>query len=661
MLKNFIIYLCYLRKIYDDKNIIYKIISNFLEYSEHLLDIALNNIEIYDLYHFNKETIIYSYLIDDDKKISLNKFQSKYTNLLNKCEKKKYLSQKMLELICKKYEQKDAISPDVIFNIKNRYLKQIKINIKKEVFSGASSAKLNYLTISSAFQEIKDELQLIKLKIGLNKLNGEIVIDNYLNSYLNIPAEFLSLRKSSSIILNKLIKKNHEKLNFIKPSKKIINSTLDLIFKIKKNLDEGEVGTSLRDKLNKLESILSSYIKGKKNDKPLYKLKTPLIKLDKVERNLLSFILKNDAYKFSNKISVADSDDSDLDFIINFFFELKNKASETIHINEKENLQFFSLFKKLEELPEKNDIKSDNASYSALINIIFPSEKNDFLEKENKVDYLLTLVDIKDDNLCNVKNKYLKYKKSLDKLPEKLINIIDASYFEIDEERYKKFINKYGIKKNSKEIFEYLGNIIEYIMPYKIIETIEDEEKVIENDSINNYKKREVYTIDIQQKYFKKEEELRNNILDLFEKDPKFITYITNYYWIKLNNYVKDNRKIFMDKIQSMIEKMESKYLLYLKLKKMKNIFSELKKYRFNIQEYFNNFVEEHCKEYLPTKKKKISEKVVEEQVITNFNYFIERLKEYICDINEKVELTDNEPGEFVLKLFLEKIGFNIY
>ena len=116
-----------------------------------------------------------------------------------------------------------------------------------------------------------------------------------------------------------------------------------------------------------------------------------------------------------------------------------------------------------------------------------------------------------------------------------------------------------------------------------------------------------------------------------------------------------------MDKIQSMIEKMESKYLLYLKLKKMKNIFSELKKYRFNIQEYFNNFVEEHCKEYLPTKKKKISEKVVEEQVITNFNYFIERLKEYICDINEKVELTDNEPGEFVLKLFLEKIGFNIY
>ena len=116
-----------------------------------------------------------------------------------------------------------------------------------------------------------------------------------------------------------------------------------------------------------------------------------------------------------------------------------------------------------------------------------------------------------------------------------------------------------------------------------------------------------------------------------------------------------------MNNIQSMIEKIENKYLLYLKLKKMKNIFNELKKYRFNIQEYFNNFVAEHCKEYLPIKKKKISENVVEEQVITNFDYFIKRLKEYICDINENVELTEDEPGEFVLKLFLEKIGFNIY
>ena len=165
----------------------------------------------------------------------------------------------------------------------------------------------------------------------------------------------------------------------------------------------------------------------------------------------------------------------------------------------------------------------------------------------------------------------------------------------------------------------------------------------------------------LQRKYLKREEELRNNILDLFEKDPKFITYFTNYYWIKLNNYVQDNKKIFMDKIQSMIEKIENKYLLCLKLIKMKNIFNELKKYRFNMQEYFNNFVAEQFKEYLPNKKKKISEKVVEEQVITNYNYFVKRLKEYIFDINEKVELTEDEPEEFVLKSFLEKIGFNIY
>ena len=90
-----------------------------------------------------------------------------------------------------------------------------EINIKNEVFSKALAVSINYLTISSVFSEINNELQIIKLKTRLAKLNGEIFIDKYLNSYLNIPVEFLSLRKCSSFILNKLIKKNHKKLNFI--------------------------------------------------------------------------------------------------------------------------------------------------------------------------------------------------------------------------------------------------------------------------------------------------------------------------------------------------------------------------------------------------------------------------------------------------------------
>ena len=96
-----------------------------------------------------------------------------------------------------------------------------------------------------------------------------------------------------------------------------------------------------------------------------------------------------------------------------------------------------------------------------------------------------------------------------------------------------------------------------------------------------------------------------------------------------------------MNKIQSLIEKIDNEYILFLKLEKMKNIFNELKVYHFNIEKYFKNFAEE--------------------QVITNFNFFTKKLNEYIGDVNEIVELTEDEPGEFVLKLFLKKIGFNIF
>lgn len=59
-------------------------------------------------------------------------------------------------------------------------------------------------------------------------------------------------------------------------------------------------------------------------------------------------------------------------------------------------------------------------------------------------------------------------------------------------------------------------------------------------------------------------------------------------------------------------------------------------------------------------KKKKISETEAEKQDITDINYFIKRLKEYIGNTNENVEITKEEPGEYVFKLFLEKIGFNL-
>ena len=85
-------------------------ISNSLEYSEKLLDMASNNIQIYDLYHFNKESLIYSYLIGKNKEFSLGDFEFKYISLIDKCKQKRYLSQEMLKYICNKYKERNSIN-----------------------------------------------------------------------------------------------------------------------------------------------------------------------------------------------------------------------------------------------------------------------------------------------------------------------------------------------------------------------------------------------------------------------------------------------------------------------------------------------------------------------------------------------------------------------
>ena len=54
---------------------------------------------------------------------------------------------------------------------------------------------------------------------------------------------------------------------------------------------------------------------------------------------------------------------------------------------------------------------------------------------------------------------------------------------------------------------------------------------------------------------------------------------------------------------------------------------------------------------------KKFENKTKDVGIIT-FNYFKEKIKTYIGDINDKVEITGEEPSQFVLKLFLKKIGF---
>jgi len=685
LLLNFISYLCLLKEYYNKKGEIYQIISNFLEYSNHLIDVASNNIQIYDLYHFNKETIIYSYRNNENKTFLSSKFKAQYHLLLEKCKKKRYLSQEMLKYIHGKYKEKSLVDEGKTISMKRDYLKKEKINISQEIFLRASEPRTNYLDIASTLKEIKNELQVIKLKTRVTKLEESLFLDKYLNSYLNIPGKFSIFRKSVSLILDKIIQNNYEKLNFIKPSDKIINLTLEFITQMKKKLLSAEnySKSNLRTKMKILEETLMKYNnRNKKTIKDsINELKIPLIKLDESEKKMIASALENNIYYGNyNNISVENGDDINLDLIINYLFELKGKTSKTIHINEQENLKFYSLSKEIEKLPERNEkdnlkealekieqilemvFKSEEVTYTELLDFLFNTDKTNFMDIDDKIDYLLSFLSIKEKKLCKIKRKFKKAKNNIKEIKIKLINFMNSGYFKGNIEKYEKFINKYKIKVNSKEIFEYLDNIINYIIPFDLHSEKKKEIKQennteeMEDDSEDEYLIKKDYSIGYCEKYLNKEKELRKNINELFEKDPKFITYISDYFWVKTSIYLKDREKNFMENLESIINKFENKYLLFLKLKKLKSILDKLEIYNFDIKKHFSEFISKY-EELLPKKRKKIGQNGGTQIGIKDLNTFIIKIKDYLGNANEGVKITAEEPGQFVFNLFLKKIG----
>ena len=63
--------------------------------------------------------------------------------------------------------------------------------------------------------------------------------------------------------------------------------------------------------------------------------------------------------------------------------------------------------------------------------------------------------------------------------------------------------------------------------------------------------------------------------------------------------------------------------------------------------------------EILPKKKLKTGEGKSSVAGITNFNAFVNKIKEYIGDAKENVEISGKEPSQFILQLFLKKVGLN--
>ena len=156
-------------------------------------------------------------------------------------------------------------------------------------------------------------MEEIELKVKFSKFEHELNLDKYINSFLQTPGEFSLFRKSASLILDRIIRKNHEKLKFIQPNEKIINFTLKLISNIKAQLGvfnkKNKVATSIKTKLNKLTTTLISYKNQKVNEKKdkvvIEKLNYTLIIFENKEKLFLDInIKKKEEYKYLNKITV---------------------------------------------------------------------------------------------------------------------------------------------------------------------------------------------------------------------------------------------------------------------------------------------------------------------------------------------------------------------
>ena len=677
LFQNFIDYLFFLRQLYSEKNKRNKIISNFLEYSENVIDIAIKNIKIYDLYHFNKEIVIYSYCNKDKDYFFSHKFKNLYSKLLNNCKKGKYLSIEMFKYIYNKYDKKKLVDHRFSEVVLEKYCKIKKLDVGKQIFKEADELRMKYLNYKLLSSEMEYNIETINLKAKISKLEGELKLDKYINSFLEVPGQFSLFRKSASIILNKIINNNQEKLKFISPSETVINSTLYLTSTIKKEIavhKESTISKSIKNKLEQLEKKLEEYKyrNKKESNKKVEKLKFPLINLSEGEKEFLAKNLKKESEeKKPSKITVSDVDDKDLEFIINYLFELRDDTSEIIHINNKDMLKHYSFPDSRGPLPEKkkyDDLeaaikniktviecipKYDKVSYAQLIDFMFGPRKDTFLKMENKIDYLLTFLNIDIMKLGDIKDNYIKMNNNMLTKVRKTQNFLNSIYKESNEEKYQKFIKKYKIKVDSKAIFDYLDFIFLYIYC-----KMEEEIPYEPENNLGDYKP--LALLDIAKIFRDKEKIKRNEINDIFEKDNKIITYITNYLNTEFQKFFEKGLKEFKDNLAELEKEIAEKNLLYLKSEKIREIIFSLKLYFFDIETHYNDYVLKNEDNLPPIKYLKINENEKQEVGgIENFGNFINILKKYIGDTKEQVEMIGREPSQFVFNLFLQKIGLN--
>ena len=673
-LDKFLNYLLFVLRFFPKDSKIEKIIINFFKYLNYMIDIASKNILLFDIYHFKKECNIYA---DDYKEEFLSEnFNKFYSELLKRCSKQKFLSIEMLKFVHKNLYNLNLSLPLNKYILIDNYIKK-KDNIKKKIYDIIFKIKKYYLDLELFETKINYELRILSLENEIKEITGNLKIDKYYDSFFEKPGDFALIRKNINLILDRIIKKNFNKLNYNQPNIKIIKLSFGFISKLKNKLNtintnnknDLDLINNIKNKLKELEIILTKYqnfLNKNLVKEKISKLNLPLIYFNENEKkflkeNIINFTDRN----FKNFIQ--SNEDKILEIIINYLYELKEIGNETIHISDKDKIKFYCFSKNIEinQQPDNDDsfkealdkikyvikIQSnvDNLTYENLVDYTFNNPINKLMVTNDKIKYLLSFLNIKKNKLKEIKEKFDSFKKKMELKSSKILDFLNFINPEHKLEKFNNFIKKYEIKNDYNKIIDYLNVLINFSMP-KFNQSNEDSDDEEDEKIFSNLMERE-------SKIMKEEEKLRNEINIIVEKEPKFIEYIEiylNHYFYEYVNSIKNN---YTEKINIILKDIKSQKLISYKLDKIIEIINDLKLYNFNIKEHFNNFMEENL-DKLPSKIKIIDKDNIEKINFT-FKDFIEKLKGYLGNSQEKVEMFSEDPNEFMFRLFRLKIGLD--
>ena len=115
--------------------------------------------------------------------------------------------------------------------------------------------------------------------------------------------------------------------------------------------------------------------------------------------------------------------------------------------------------RKIQKIIDFIQKNNNNVTYNNLINFLLYSEKNNFIAKEKKIEYLINFFLIKLKKTSEISDTFINKKEILKTKINKIINNVYIIKNQNDDEKYNKSLKIYKNKANSKIILDYLDFI----------------------------------------------------------------------------------------------------------------------------------------------------------------------------------------------------------